>query len=130
VSGRYLLDTHVFLWAALTPKKLSRGAQRIFSNQDAVIYLSIASIWEMAIKKGLGKLKLPMSLREFVDRSASEMKVFVLPASASHVLEVEFLPMHHSDPFDRLLISQSKLENLSIITSDDGFEAYGIKRCW
>ena len=130
MSGPYLLDTHAFLWATLAPKKLSRKAAKIISDRDAVVYLSIASIWEMAIKKGLGKLKLPVSLREFIDRAAADLGVGILMASMSHVLEVEYLPMHHSDPFDRLLISQSKLENLALLSSDENFQEYGVRRIW
>ena len=130
MNSRYLIDTHVFLWAAISPNKLSRKASKIIASRSSDVILSSASIWEMAIKKGLGKLKLSISLREFVERAGRDLGISHLGISNSHALEVEYLPPHHADPFDRILVSQSMLEKLPIISSDDTFERYGVKLIW
>jgi len=130
VTHSYLVDTHIFLWASLSSEKLSARAKKVMADNQSTLHISVASLWEISIKKGLGKIRLPVSLREFVDRSVAELGLSILNTTMSHVLEVEHLPRHHGDPFDRLLIAQSKLENYALISSDKQFDAYGVKRIW
>ena len=119
---QYLLDTHVILWWFTTPKKISNKAQRIIRDKSNNIFLSSASFWEMAIKKGLGRLTLPHNLIETV--TTENFKI--LPIMPEEGLGVADLPLIHSDPFDRLLIIQAKLHDLVIITKDAKIAEYPV----
>ena len=111
---QYLLDTHILLWWFTTPKKISTKAQKIIRDKSNNIFLSSASLWEMAIKKSLGRLTLPHNLIEAVATESFR----ILPIMPEESLGVADLPLLHSDPFDRLLIIQAKLHDLIIITKD------------
>lgn len=119
---QYLLDTHVILWWLTTPKKISSKAQKIIRDKENSIFISSISFWEMAIKKGLGRLTLPYNLIETV--AAENFKI--LPIQAEECLGVADLPLLHSDPFDRLLIIQAKLHDLVIITNDSKIAEYPV----
>ncbi len=126
---RLLLDTHAFLWFVAGDKKLTRAARRAIEHDDAEIYLSAATVWEMAIKASLGRLTLPMSVAEFV---ADKLRagVRVLPVDWQHAAAVERLPFHHRDPFDRVLVAQAQVERLAIVTGDRVFRRYGVQIVW
>lgn len=116
---RLLLDTHIFIWAITGSSKLTPAKDLILSAE--VVYVSAASIWEIAIKSGLGKIK--GDPREMA--SAIELSGFVeLPVSARHAARVATLPNHHSDPFDRLLIAQALSEPLLLLTADRTLAQY------
>lgn len=102
---RYLLDTHAFLWFLIDSSDLSVAAKAIIEDDQNAILLSIGSIWEMAIKKSLGKLDIPDPFDEFLSRQIVENNIKLLEASFEHVSLVAKLPVHHRDPFDRLLIA-------------------------
>ena len=122
---RLLLDTHVALWALSAPERLSEGARdAIVSAED--LWLSVVSPWEMVIKASLGKLELHRPVADLVRELEREFGVVSLPIKLPHVLEVAHLPLHHGDPFDRLLIGQARAEGLSVVTRDRHFEAYGV----
>lgn len=124
---RVLLDTHVWLWMQVSPERFSGEALAIIEDQANELFFSAASSWEISIKYALKSLDLPAPPAEYVpDRMRSSG---VLPLSILHVhtLRVADLPHHHRDPFDRLLIAQSQLENLPVLTSDPKFEPYGIE---
>lgn len=127
---RYLLDTHAFLWLIKDDDRLSANARTIFSDGSTEIYLSIASIWEMAIKINLGKLEIEGRLGHFINKHAIDNNTRLLNITEQHVLPLESLPCHHRDPFDRLLVCQSKEEQLSILSSDKIFDRYGVERIW
>lgn len=118
---RLLLDTHVFLWAVTASPRLKSGTRAFLSRADAV-YVSAASIWEIAIKVRLGKIEAdPDFLADAIDVSGFRE----LPVSARHAAAVARLPLHHTDPFDRLLLAQAFLEPLRFVTADGVLAAYG-----
>ncbi len=118
---RLLLDTHVFLWAITANRRLKSSTRDLLSRADAV-YVSAASIWEIAIKARLGKLEGDAAfLVDAIDSSGFHE----LPVTAQHAAAVAKLPLHHSDPFDRLLLTQAFLEPLRLVTADAVLAAYG-----
>lgn len=119
---QYLLDTHVLLWWLTEPETIKPKAQDVIRNRSNHIFASSASFWEMAIKKSIGKLTLPHNLLEAV--TAEHFKL--LPITPEESLGVADLPLLHSDPFDRLLIIQAKLNDLVIITKDAKIMEYPV----
>ena len=127
---RALLDTHVFLWGIAGDKRMSRHARDIFIGPSD-LFISIASIWEILIKVQAGKLNLPHPAGGYIIGKLAENRIEILPISLDHLLEVERLPMHHRDPFDRILIAQSLEEDLPLISADPIFEKYSsLKVIW
>lgn len=127
---RYLLDTHAFLWWIMDDPQLSRPARKLIEDGDNEILLSAASGWEVAIKSQRGRLDLPDRPNRFVIEQMTASAFQPLPILMSHVLEVANLPDHHRDPFDRLLIAQSRLEGMPILTSDPLFALYEVDLLW
>lgn len=123
---RLLLDTHIFLWFVMAPNNLSAAALAAIQRTDNQIYLSLVSAWEMSIKSGLGKLTLTQPIEPFVRDQAQRNQFEILPITLGHIAAVERLPLHHRDPFDRLLIAQSMTEGLPIISADHIFSQYPI----
>lgn len=124
-----LLDTHVFLWAISADPRLSDNAERIF-NGASDLWLSVASLWEILIKARGGKLRLPSPAGPYVIQALVKNNIEVLPIHLDHVLRLEGLPVHHRDPFDRLLIAQSIEEGWPIITADPYFSRYPVEVIW
>jgi PIN domain nuclease of toxin-antitoxin system len=127
---RLLLDTHALLWFASGDPALTRAARRRIEDPRNDRVWSTASVWEMAIKVGIGKLHLGMPVAEFVERVTIDDGVTLLDIRRDHVVGVADLPGHHRDPFDRLLIVQALRDDLAIVTRDEVFEAYGVRRIW
>ena len=127
---KLLLDTHVFIWWSGEPDKLSEKALDACENRANRLILSIVSIWEMQIKMQLGKLKLKRSLKDLVENQQNINNLQILPVSPNHIFMLDNLPMHHSDPFDRLLISQAIEEKLFLVSKDDKFSDYAVKLLW
>lgn len=123
---RLLLDTHILIWFLEGNLSLSTSRQQIINDSTNKVFVSIASLWEMAIKVSVGKLNLSKPLADVVKQLAVE-NIEILSISPSHTIEVSALPFHHRDPFDRIIIAQSKIENLPVMTDDAEFSAYGIK---
>lgn len=126
---RALLDTHAFLWGIAGDRRMSQRARDIFVGPSELL-LSIASLWEILIKTQVGKLDLPRPAAEFVLRKLAENKIEILPISLNQLIEYERLPLHHRDPFDRMLIAQCVEEDLPIITSDPDFKKYPVRVLW
>lgn len=126
----YLLDTHTFLWFINGDSELSVRAQTLIEDPSNSIYLSVASVWEMAIKVSLGKLAMPSPFTDFVAEQLSENSLRLLEIQLEHAGAVATLPFHHRDPFDRLIIVQSLSENMPIIGRDQIFDVYGVQRHW
>lgn len=127
----YLLDTSAFLWFVTGDRKLSRLARRILEESSDEFYLSMASLWELAIKANLGRgLELPSPFAEFAEVELQVEQIQILNIQLAHVIRVADLPRIHRDPFDSLLIAQSLVENLPIITNDSVFDAYHVQRVW
>jgi PIN domain nuclease of toxin-antitoxin system len=126
---RAILDTHAFLWALAGDRRMSPHARDIFAGSTE-LSLSMASIWEILIKVQAGKMNFPRPAGTYVIRKLVENRIEVLPISIDHLLAVERLPMHHRDPFDRMLIAQSMEERLPVITSDAMFRRYDVDVIW
>ena len=124
---RILLDTRCWLWMTASPERFSARARHHLEAADAELYLSAASAWEIAVKHGLGKLKLPVRPADYVARYLRETRTMSLPISTDHGAYVADLPLHHRDPFDRLLIAQAMLERLPILTADGQFRRYDVE---
>ena len=127
---RILLDTHTFLWWIADDPQLSIAARQIIENTDNILYLSAASGWEIAIKARLGKLELPDDVPGYVSEQIAINVIQVLPIEMSHALQVYTLPGHHRDPFDRLLVAQSQVEQLPILTIDPLIAKYAVATIW
>ncbi len=126
---KLLLDTHTFLWFINDNPKLSEtGLALLESNHD--VLLSTASLWEIAIKYSLGKLDLPSPYEDFITQEILRNDVDVLSIQIPHLTVVSRLPFHHRDPFDRMLIAQSIVEDVPLLSADSIFDAYPIKRLW
>lgn len=125
-----LLDTHAFLWWILDDPRLPRRIRDVIAEEDTDLFLSAASCWEIAIKAKLGRITLPARPEVFISSQMSENTILPLPIEAGHALHVFSLPMHHRDPFDRLIVAQAKLERLPIITSDPLIAQYKVKTIW
>jgi len=129
-----LIDTNPLVWYGLEPERLSPHAARLLRTRGN--HYSHVSLWELAIKSGLGKIHLydaarePVSAKEFLLSLRRELELHALPLEFDDLAAVEHLTLHHKDPFDRLLVVQAKRVNLPIVSPDPVFERYGVKRVW
>ena len=124
----YLLDTHTLLWTLFNENALSANAKKIILD-DNDIFVSIASLWEIAIKQSIGKLEISESIENIAQACKNE-DFYLLSIIPSHLDHLKTLPQIHGDPFDRLIISQAATENLIIVTKDSKIPEYGIKTLW
>jgi PIN domain nuclease of toxin-antitoxin system len=124
---RILLDSHIFLWWVAGERRLPAKVRKVIGSSRNECFLSHASVWEMAIKSALGKLRLPTTVGKFVSEQCEINGFTLLPLSLEHIVAVERLPMHHRDPFDRLLVAQAHIEDMMLATRDRTLKAYGIK---
>ena len=125
----FLLDTHTFLWFISADKQLSKQAKLTIEDLNKPCYISVASLWEITIKFQLSKLILGISLKElfaYLDRN----QISVMPIEINHLLELSKLPIHHNDPFDRLIVSQTKAEKFILISKDKKLKDYKIDLLW
>jgi PIN domain nuclease of toxin-antitoxin system len=125
---KVLLDTHAFIWALIEEERLSPKVRKLMSSSE--LWWSVVSLWEAIQKAQLGKLSLPLPAGPFLTDQLRSNHVQLLPVSLSHVLRVEELPLHHRDPFDRLLIAQSIEEGWPIVTADPWFARYPVEVIW
>ncbi len=129
---KYLLDTHVFLWYLAADEKLSEKAINAIKSEENQILISIASLWEISIKFSLGKLKLTEDLYA-LEQKIKSYQFHLLPITFPHILKQAELPLHHRDPFDRLIIAQSLVERMTLISRDNAFRHYtdqGLELIW
>ena len=126
---KFLVDTHTLLWALRFPEELSEVARNIISDSSAELLVSIAVPWEMAIKSGTGKLNAADILDDF-DSLMEAAGYRMLDTSAKHVIQSGKLPLHHRDPFDRLLAAQALDLRIPIISCDELLDRYGVRRIW
>jgi PIN domain nuclease of toxin-antitoxin system len=124
-----LLDTHTFLWAIAGDDRLSRRARQLYTGSTD-LWLSVVSVWEILIKVQAGRFHLPEPAGPYLVRKLAKDRIGVLPTTLNHVLRTESLPLHHRDPFDRLLIAQSIEEKWPIITADPWFSRYPVEVIW
>lgn len=126
---KLLLDTHAFLWYFQGDKQLAAEVVEILEDTENTLYLSIASLWELAIKMGLGKLSLKVSFHE-LQAVLDQLLIKILPISFADTESYLALPLHHRDPFDRILIAQAVNNSLAIVSADTAFDAYPVQRLW
>lgn len=119
---RLLVDTHVLIWAVLDDPALPVRFAEALADPAAEVHVSAVSVWEVAIKRGLGKLAVPPDLFDQVAQAGC----LPLPVTWEHARAVEALPPHHGDPFDRMLIAQAQVEGLVLVTADRQFRAYDL----
>ncbi len=127
---KVLLDTYTFLWWITDNSNLSENSRNIIKNPENVIFFSAASAWEISIKAGLGRLDLKESPDKLIPDELSKNTFSILPIKLRHALKVYSLPNFHKDPFDRLLIAQSIIEEMPILSKDDKIKEYSIKIIW
>jgi PIN domain nuclease of toxin-antitoxin system len=128
---KLLLDTHTFLWMLEDNKQLSKQARELLRDLNNDLFLSIISPWEMAIKIRTEKFEPPKEpLDQFIQQQLNITAINLIDISLRHIQLISTLPLHHRDPFDRMLIAQSVIENMPIISADTAFDAYGITRLW
>lgn len=121
---KLLLDTHVFLWLMFSPEKLSNIALSACQDDKNTLLLSVASLWEIQVKHQLGKLALDVPLAQIVREQTESGNFTLLPIGANHVLGLDELPLHHNDPFDRLLMAQARCEGAQLVTADRAMSNY------
>lgn len=124
-----LIDTHVWLWLNNQVDRLSSSALTLLSTSDE-IYLSAASAWEIAVKWASGKLPLPVPPKEYIPSRMTENGIRSLPIHHRHALRLAALPLHHKDPFDRILVAQAQVEGLKLMTADRGLASYEVEILW
>ena len=125
---RLLLDTHVWLWLQSATRRIDEDVRAILADPRHELWLSMASVWEIALKFGLGKLDLPEAPEAYLPDRMRRSGVTTLAIEFAHAVRVASLPHHHRDPFDRMLIAQALTEELTIVTADPRFEAYGVNQ--
>jgi PIN domain nuclease of toxin-antitoxin system len=126
----YLLDTHVFIWADSEPEALSTRARSIFGDPSSELWLSVASVWEMQIKRQLGRLKTDSSIAHMVEAQVRVNRLRLLDVRLPHVLRLDKLPPIHKDPFDRMLVAQAMAEELTFVSHDPVVRKYPVKVLW
>jgi PIN domain nuclease of toxin-antitoxin system len=127
---RALLDTHTFLWFISGSDRLSRRARDLIETRENPMLVSAASLWEIAIKHGLGKLSLERPFAELMSDQLERQLVGVLGIELPHLAELVRLPLHHRDPFDRLIAAQALSEGLPVVSADAALDPYGVQRIW
>ncbi|MGL5873583.1 MAG: type II toxin-antitoxin system VapC family toxin [Xenococcaceae cyanobacterium] len=125
-----LLDTNAFLWWVTDDERLSSQARGVISDPSNTLIFSIVSAWEIVIKANLGKLPLPEPPETYIPNRVSYYGFQTLTIEMKHVLHISKLESHHNDPFDRLLIAQSQVENIPIITIDRKISLYDVEVIW
>ena len=127
---RILLDTQIFLWALAEPKRLGENTKSLLQSRENQLYFSAASSWEISIKAGLGKLPLPEPPDKYVSSRMTNLKISPLDITHYHTFIVYQLPLHHRDPFDRILIATAIAENIYLMSADEQFRRYDVNLIW
>ena len=127
---RLLLDTHAFIWMLEAPEKLSARVTQAHNDATTTLLVSVASLWEIQIKRALGKLDMEVPLAQIVREQIDTHRYELLDIRAEHVLALDVLPRHHGDPFDRLLIAQAQTEQVPLVSTDSVFTHYPVGLFW
>jgi len=127
---RLLIDAHALIWYVDQDYLLSPNARAAITDPTNDLFLSAGTIWEIAIKVGLGKLTLSQPYRQWINKAMADLSLVVLPITIDHAEIQAGLPHHHRDPFDRLLVAQSQVESMPVVSADAQFDSYGITRVW
>jgi PIN domain nuclease of toxin-antitoxin system len=126
----YLLDTHALIWSAVDDPRLGAKARSVIVDDASALAVSVASAWELSIKVGLGGLRLAPNVVSWFVQATRIGRIQVLPVELDHLADLETLPRHHGDPFDRLMICQALALDLTIVTRDEAFRNYEVKTLW
>ncbi len=124
------MDTHTLLWSVEQPATISVPAMAVLQDPNNDRYVSAATVWELAIKVGLGKLKLSKPYRAWIEEAIYDLAMEILPVTIEYADFQATLPPHHRDPFDRMMISQSLVDSIPIVSIDAVFDLYGVARIW
>jgi PIN domain nuclease of toxin-antitoxin system len=127
---KLLIDTHTFLWWDSDPSRIPPATLFLMQESNNEIFVSLVSFWEIQIKTQLGKLTLKTTLSSIIFEQQEKNGILILPITLPHILELDNLPWYHKDPFDRLLIAQSRQENTTIISKDSAFNDYDCQILW
>ncbi len=119
---KLLLDSHAFLWWLSDDDQLGPTTRKAIENVDSLVYVSAATAWEIALKRASGKLEAPGHIREWIEQSAFSD----LPVEVEHAVASAELPWHHRDPFERLLVAQAQIEDMTLVTRDDEIRRYEV----
>jgi len=123
---RLLLDTCCWLWWLSDTDKLSKQQQKAIANRQNQLFLSTATIWEISIKVNNKKFTIPQPLNKLIEQQCSLDGITIMDIKPIHAIEAGDLPLHHKDPFDRMIIAQASIENLTVVTSNSVFEKYDV----
>lgn len=127
---RLLLDSHTLIWAADDRTRLAPVAQSLLDDPTHDCLMSVATLWEVGIKFSLGRLRLSLPYRQWIEGAITDLDLFILPITLDHAERQVGLPWHHRDPFDRLLVAQSLVEGVPLVSADATLDAYGVARLW
>lgn len=127
---RLLIDTQCWLWWFAEPQRLRQETIDLIANEGNELWFSVASVWEMGIKNVMAKLPLPEPIDRYIDGTVRELGAGLLEIKAAHAVVAAQLPLHHRDPFDRMIIAQAQVEGMAIVTSDRAFEHYDAQILW
>lgn len=127
---KLLLDTQCWLWWFAQPEKLSESVIEQIADEANELWFSVASVWEMGIKVSIGKLPLPESIGDYVSTRMTQLGAQSLDIMTAHAVQVSALPLYHRDPFDRMLIAQAQLEDMTLVSADSMFQQYDIALLW
>jgi PIN domain nuclease of toxin-antitoxin system len=130
VTRSILLDTNILIWALNDDRSLTRPMRAAISSPTTAVHLSVVSAWEIAIKYQSGKISFDVPVEEVLSRILDGTVWPVLPVLPAHIPELLALPMHHRDPFDRLLIAQARVEGMALATADDRIRKYRVAMAW
>ena len=122
-----LLDTHIFIWLQIELQKVSADKLQLLEDKSNTLFISLAGIWELQLKIQNGKFKFPKPLPEIIREQQNVNDLRILSITSAHIYELENLPFHHKDPFDRLLIAQAIVEDYTLVTDDPKFSDYSGK---
>ena len=125
----YLIDTHILIWYLTGNPKLVPENLKIIEDVNHKIFVSIVSIWEISIKVSIQKLQLPVPLEDFINFT-HQLNIHILPISEDAMLHLSSLPLHHIDPFDRLILSEGICHQIPLMSADKVFDLYDIERIW
>jgi len=125
----FLLDTHTLIWMMEGDARLSKSVSEVILDKGNELWISKASFWEISIKRSLGKLKLAHETSQFWETALKE-EIQLLNIEISHLMQLEKLPMHHKDPFDRIIISQAICEGMILLSKDEKFTPYDVRLIW
>jgi PIN domain nuclease of toxin-antitoxin system len=127
---KILVDAHALIWAVDDPSKLGLQAARVLQDGTNDLFLGAGTIWEISIKVSLAKLSLSLPYQQWMNRAITDLGIRIVPITVAYANAQANLPMHHRDPFDRLMVAQAIVERFALISTDSLLDQYGINRIW